>query len=148
MDMVFPGLRAMENIHPVVVHFPIVLLPLALLFQILAVGRGNDRQRIALWFLWLGTLGALAAATTGLLAEAEVEHPEAAHEVMELHKTLMLTTTGLGALLSMLAPVQWRAAALSGEHKQHWLFCSGKEPTRSRYQGEAFGGECAVDGTD
>ena len=105
MDLVFPGLRAMENFHPVVVHFPIVLLPLALLFQVLALRRGNDWQRVALLFLWLGTLGALAAATTGLLAEAGVEHQEAAHEVMELHKTLMLTTTGLGALLSMLALV-------------------------------------------
>ncbi len=102
MDMVFPGLRAMENIHPVVVHFPIVLLPLALLFQVWALGRGNSGQRVALWFLWLA---ALAAATTGLLAEAGVEHSGAAHEVMEMHKTLMLTTTGLGALLSMLALV-------------------------------------------
>ncbi len=65
MDLVFPGLRAMENIHPVVVHFPIVLLPLALLFQVLALRWGNNGQRIALWLLWLGTLGALAAATTG-----------------------------------------------------------------------------------
>ncbi len=82
MDIVFPGLRAMENIHPVVVHFPIVLLPLALLFQVLALRRGNNGQRIALWLLWLGTLGALAAATTGLLAEAGVEHSGAAHGVM------------------------------------------------------------------
>lgn len=104
METLFPGLRAMENLHPVFVHAPVVLLPLALVFQALAVAwRREEWQRIALCFLYLGTLGALAAAGTGLLAEETVEHPEAAHEVIELHETLMLTTTGLAVLLSVVA---------------------------------------------
>lgn len=104
MDALFPGLRAMENLHPVFVHAPVVLLPFALAFQALAVWRRReDWQRVALWLLYLGTLGALAAAATGLLAEETVEHPEAAHEVIGLHKTLMLTTTGLAAALSAVA---------------------------------------------
>jgi uncharacterized membrane protein len=39
MDLPFPGLKAMENIHPVFVHFPVVLLPLALVVQALTVWR-------------------------------------------------------------------------------------------------------------
>lgn len=104
METLFPGLRAMQNLHPVFVHLPLVLLPLALLFQALAVWKQReDWQRLALWLLWLGTLGALAAAGTGLLAEETIEVPDPAIEVIEWHETLMLVTTGLAAALSVLA---------------------------------------------
>lgn len=106
METLFPGLRAMENIHPVFVHFPVVLLPLALVVQALAVWRRRDDcQRAALWLLWLGALGALAAAGTGLLAEEKVFVPEPGWEVIELHETLMLISTGLAVALSVLAVV-------------------------------------------
>lgn len=50
MDLPFPGLKAMENIHPVFVHFPVVLLPLALVVQALTVWRRwADWQRAAHW---------------------------------------------------------------------------------------------------
>ena len=102
----FPGLRAMDNLHPMFVHYPLVLLPLALVFQTWAVlGRREDAGRVARWLLWIGAVGALAAAGTGLLAEGSVEHPEAAHEVIELHETLMLTTAGLAAGLAVLAAI-------------------------------------------
>lgn len=97
----FPGLKAMENFHPVFVHFPLVLLPLALVFQAVAVWREReDWQKLALLLLWLGTLGALAAATTGLLAEEEVTVPEAGWEVIALHEILMLVSAGLAVVLS------------------------------------------------
>lgn len=110
MELIFPGLRAMENLHPVFAHFPIGLLPAALLVQALAVARRREEwQRAALWLLWLGTLGALAAAVTGLLAAGKVEVPDPAIEVVELHETLMLTTTGLALVLSVVALVAvWR----------------------------------------
>lgn len=106
MEALFPGLSAMENIHPVLVHFPLALLPLALVFQALAVWRRQDEwQRLALWLLWIGTLGALAAAGTGLLAEDSVTVPQPGWEVIELHEGLMLTTTGIAVALSILALV-------------------------------------------
>lgn len=116
MEMVFPGLRAMENLHPVFVHFPIGLLPAALVVQALAVAcRREDWQRVALWLLWLGTLGALAAAGTGLLAAGKVEVPDAAIDVVELHETLMLTTAGLAVALSLVALVAvWRQRLTRG----------------------------------
>lgn len=97
----FPGLRAMENFHPVFVHAPLTLLPLALVFQALAVWRGReDWQKLALWFLCLGALGALAAAGTGLLAEEEVTVPQPGWETIERHELLMLITTGLAVVLA------------------------------------------------
>ncbi len=50
MDLLFPGLKAMENVHLVFVHFPVVLLPLVLVVQALTVWRRRDDwQRAALW---------------------------------------------------------------------------------------------------
>lgn len=104
MDAIFPGLRAMENIHPVFVHFPLVLLPLALVFQALAAWRGRDDwQQTALWLLYLGTAGAILAVLTGRQAEEHVFVPEPAWEVIELHENLMYVTTGLAVALSAAA---------------------------------------------
>lgn len=113
METVFPGIRAMENLHPVFVHFPIGLLLGALVVQVLAVvpklrDRREEWQRVALWLLWLGTLGALAAAGTGLLAAENVQVPDPAIAVVELHQYLMLTVTGLAVALSLLALVRRR----------------------------------------
>jgi len=106
MGELFPGLNAMQNNHPMFVHYPLVLLPLALVFQAWAhVSRREDVERVARWLLYVGAVGALAAAGTGLLAEESVEHPEAAHEVIELHETLMLTGAGLTTALAVLAAI-------------------------------------------
>lgn len=91
----------MENLHPVFVHAPLTLLPLALVFQALAVWRGReDWQKLALWFLCLGALGAIAAAGSGLWAEEHVTVPEAGWETIEQHEQLMLVTAGLAVVLA------------------------------------------------
>ncbi len=106
MGELFPGFNAMQNNHPMFVHYPLVVLPLALVFQAWgALSRREDLVRVARWLLYVGAVAALAAAGTGLLAEESVEHPEAAHEVIELHETLMLTTAGLAAGLAVLAAI-------------------------------------------
>ncbi|MBI4466487.1 MAG: DUF2231 domain-containing protein [Acidobacteria bacterium] len=112
METLFPGLSAMENLHPLFVHFPLVLLPLALVFQVLALARQREEfGRVAVWLLWLGTLGAIAAAGTGMLAEEEVEVPEAAFEVIERHEILGKVAAGLAIVLSGIALFGRRVAA-------------------------------------
>ncbi len=106
MEWLFPGLRAMENLHPVFVHAPLALLPLALVFQVVALWRKTGEwQRLAFSLLWLGTLGAIAAAASGLQAEEEVTVPTAAFDVIALHETLMLISAGLAVALSLFALV-------------------------------------------
>jgi uncharacterized membrane protein len=111
MEPLFPGLSAMENLHPVFVHAPLALLPLALVAQALVFvpalgGRAGSLQRAALALLWLGTLGALAAAGSGLLAGETIElagpAADAAEEIIELHEELMLWATGMAGSLSVL----------------------------------------------
>ncbi|HSC77378.1 MAG TPA: DUF2231 domain-containing protein [Candidatus Acidoferrales bacterium] len=106
MGELFPGLNAMQNNHPMFVHYPLVLLPLALVFQAWGyMSRREDVERMARWLLYIGAVAALAAAGTGLLAEETVEHAGAAHEVLELHESLMLTTAGLATGLAVLAAI-------------------------------------------
>jgi uncharacterized membrane protein len=104
MNFVLPGLRGMLNPHPLFVHFPIALWLAALLFEAIGVWKSNEEwHRNAIRLLYLGTLAALFAALTGLLAEEAVPEVGPAHDVMELHETLMLITTSLAAGLCLLA---------------------------------------------
>ncbi len=101
MDSLLPGLRAMPNIHPLLVHFPIAFLWGALLVEALAVWRRRDDwHRAAVVLLYLGAAGAIAAATSGWFAEETVEHTEASHEVLELHETIMLWMTSITVVLA------------------------------------------------
>ncbi|MFQ5817548.1 MAG: DUF2231 domain-containing protein [Terriglobia bacterium] len=109
MDSLFPGLQAMPNIHPVLVHFPIAFLLGALGVEALAVWRRREEwHRAAVVLLYLGAVGAVAAATSGWLAAETVEHNDAAHEVMDLHETIMLWTTSLAVGLAVIAFVGGR----------------------------------------
>ncbi len=93
MDSILPGLKAMLNWHPLFVHFPIALWTGALIFEAIAVLRSSeDWHKTAARLLYLGTLCGLAAAGTGLLAEESVPEAGPAHEVMEIHETLMYIT--------------------------------------------------------
>lgn len=119
MDWLLPGLRAMPNIHPLLVHFPIAFLLGALVLQALGVLSGReDWQRTARVLLYLGAIGAVAAATSGWFAEETVEHSEASHEVLELHQTLMLITTSLAVVLAVVA---WFGKRINGRQLQVFL---------------------------
>ena len=65
----------MNNIHPMVVHFPIALLLSAWLLDVLALITKRPRlHQFALCHLMLGVLGAGAAVLTGLQAEEMAKH--------------------------------------------------------------------------
>ncbi len=95
----------MLNIHPLFVHFPLALLPAAVLLDILGARWGKESLRSGGWWCRvLGTAGAIGAAITGLLAGRSVPHPEAVHSIMETHETLGLSTLGI-----FLALLIWRS---------------------------------------
>jgi len=103
MDAILPGLSKMLNYHPVFVHFPIAFWLGALLFELLAMARAREEfHSTAVWLLYLGTLAAVPAAGTGLLAE-EAAAEGAAHEIADAHKLFMMGSTSLAVGLCMLA---------------------------------------------
>ena len=100
-----PGLKAILNIHPLFVHFPIGLWIGALIFEIIAVVRkSDDWHRTAARLLYLGTIAAAIAILTGLYAEKSVP-PGPAMTVVGIHETLMMITSSLALALSLFALV-------------------------------------------
>ncbi len=98
-----PGLKAVLNIHPMLVHFPIALWLAALLFEAWAVIRNSeDWHRTAARLLYLGTFAGILTVLSGLAAEKSVPAGQAMI-VVGIHKTLMILTTSLALGLSLFA---------------------------------------------
>lgn len=98
-----PGLKAVLNIHPMLVHFPIALWLAALLFEAWAVIRNSeDWHRTAARLLYLGTVAGILTVLSGLAAEKSVPAGQAMI-VVGIHKTLMILTTSLALGLSLFA---------------------------------------------
>lgn len=100
-----PGVDALQNIHPLIVHFPIALLLAATLVYFIAwVARREEWSRAALWMLALGTLGALVAVRTGLsAAEGVMLAPSVREHILVHHKHYMLAVMVLSVVLTMWA---------------------------------------------
>jgi len=98
-----PGLKAVLNVHPMFVHFPIALWLAALLFEALAVALGSDEwHRTAARILYLGTIAGIVTIFTGLAAEKSIP-PGPAMIVVGIHETLMMITTSVAIGLSFFA---------------------------------------------
>lgn len=97
-----PGVQHLQNIHPLVVHFPIGLLMSGALFYFLALFlRKEGFATTAFSLLVLGALSACVAAGTGLYAEDGVMVSVSVREhLLEHHEQLMLITTGLSIILT------------------------------------------------
>jgi uncharacterized membrane protein len=108
-----PGFKAVLNVHPLFVHFPIGLWIGALIFEIIAVLRkSDDWHRTAARLLYVGTLAAGIAILTGLYAQKSVP-PGPAMTVVGIHETLMMITTSIALALSLFALV-FRKAFTAG----------------------------------
>jgi uncharacterized membrane protein len=98
-----PGAQHLQNLHPLVVHFPVAFLTGAAFLYLLAWASGRDSIAwTALWLLVLGTVAAAAAVATGLYAEPGVMiAPSVRAHLLVPHKRCMLGTLGVGAVLSL-----------------------------------------------
>ena len=110
----------LPNLHPALVHFPIVLLGVALLSDVLAfLFPTRDWLRKAALFLYV--LGALAAGATfwsGRQAADSFDLPPAAQSVLSQHENLALYTLwffGIYAALRLFLP------ATGGLGNRRWL---------------------------
>lgn len=99
----FPGLSEMENIHPLLVHFPIAFLSAFVVIEFLGlVFRKQELRMVASWMLYLGTLGAMAAVAAGLWASETVSHGGGEiHSMMDKHRNYGLNVLALAIVLSV-----------------------------------------------
>ena len=105
LETFLPGVQHLQNIHPIVVHFPIAFLMGAALFYVLAWVLNRDKLAFTgFMLLILGTLSAAAAVGTGLYAEEGVMVSLSVREhLLETHEKLMLATLGISIVLTIWA---------------------------------------------
>jgi uncharacterized membrane protein len=117
----YPGAQHLQNIHPLIVHFPIALLLAAALVYWLAFIVGRESwQWSGLWMLALGAIGAAAAVASGLYAASGVMlAPSVKTALLIAHKRIMIAVSILSAALTLWAiaarpmPMRGRAAFLA-----------------------------------
>jgi len=99
--MLLPGAQHLQNIHPLIVHFPIAfLLGAALLYLLAWLAKRESWAWTGLWLLALGTVGAAAAVASGLHgAEGVMVAPSVREHLLVNHERIMLAVLGLSALL-------------------------------------------------
>ena len=97
----------MPNGHPLIVHFPIALLSLALLFEVLArFVRPEEFTRLGWWLQVTGTAGLALAVTSGLFVKDTVAIPPLARPFFESHQEMAFASSGIFAILLL-----WRIAS-------------------------------------
>jgi uncharacterized membrane protein len=103
----FHGAQTLQNIHPLVVHFPIAFLSVSALFYLFAwILRRESLATTGLWLLGLGALGSIAAVYTGLRAsEGVMVAPSVRQHILVFHERLMLIVLGFSLVLALWAIV-------------------------------------------
>lgn len=119
-----PGLAGIDNIHPLLVHFPIAFL--LAFFALDLTGnllKKNHWREVASYFLYFGTVGALFTVIAGFIAAYSVTHSEIVHHIMLRHQYFGLSVLTLAVVLSI-----WRlksGATLAGGGNSFFLLLSG-----------------------
>ena len=95
--------QIVPNFHPIAVHFPIALTVIAFVLSFAAYVRRNHPVSLQLaaaghFTLWLAAIGAAVAVLFGLLAYNSVNHDDAGHAAMLLHRSWAIPTA-IGLIL-------------------------------------------------
>ncbi|MHB8384440.1 MAG: DUF2231 domain-containing protein [Candidatus Binataceae bacterium] len=122
LERIFPGASHLQNIHPIVVHFPIAFLcGAALLYFLAAVFGAESLEWAAFWSLILGTAGAAVSIATGLEAGEGVMVAESVRTaLLDHHRNLMIATGVIAAALTA-----WALAARPMPSRFRWAFLAG-----------------------
>ena len=119
LEPLLPGVQHLQNVHPLVVHFPIAFLMGAALFYFLAlIFRKDTLATTAFLLLVFGAFSACVAVGSGLYAEDGVMVSLSVREhLLEHHEQLMLATTGLSIALTI-----WAVIARPFPRKKRGIF--------------------------
>ena len=102
------GARHLQNIHPLVIHFPVAFLIGASLFYLAAwVFKKDDWAKTGYWVLLLGALSLALSVGTGLYAEQGVMVALGVRQKLLLpHKQFMIATSVLCFAVTLWAIVR------------------------------------------
>lgn len=96
-----PGIASMDNIHPVLVHFPIAFLSAFFVLDLVGtLAKKQHWRNIASCLLYFGTVAAAFTVTAGFIAAGSVVHGEEVHAIMERHEHFGVSVLSLATLLS------------------------------------------------
>jgi len=97
-----PGISALPNIHPLIVHFPIAFFVAFFFADLLGGLLANLAWRkFATTALYLGTISALLTVAAGMQAAYSVPHDDITHAIMLRHQGFGISVTVLAVLLSL-----------------------------------------------
>jgi len=97
-----PGIVSLNNIHPLLVHFPITLLLLFFITDLIGtLFKKYEWREYASRLLYLGTGFALLTVLAGLSAADSVPHLDDVHDIMERHEAFGFWILGIASLLSV-----------------------------------------------
>ena len=89
----------MPNLHPIFVHFPIAILALSVVFDLLSILlKKMDLERAGWWALLAGTVFLVAAIVTGLLAKGSI----ASKTVLPTNHQAFYLAVSIAAVMVML----------------------------------------------
>lgn len=91
-----PGLSQMLNMHPLFVHFPIALTITALLFEVVRLFRPGERwAQLATILIYIAAVSSVATVVSGYRAADILGHDAPGHDLVHVHRDIMLSFTGL-----------------------------------------------------
>lgn len=96
-----PGIAALDNIHPMLVHFPIAFLSCFVILDLVAsIAKKPHWREFAGGLLYLGTAMAVFTVIAGFVAANSVTHGENVHIIMERHEAYGVAILCLASVLS------------------------------------------------
>jgi uncharacterized membrane protein len=119
-----PALAGINNIHPVLVHFPIAFLSVFFLVDVVAcIAKKPQWRNVASHLLYFGAIGAVFTVIAGFVAAYSVEHNDVVHAIMERHEHFGVSVLVLAVTLSL-----WRlknGGVITGGANIFFLILSG-----------------------
>ncbi|MGZ5045187.1 MAG: DUF2231 domain-containing protein [Methylobacter sp.] len=124
LSILLPGISNMDNIHPMLVHFPLAFLSTFFVLDVVGtLAKKHHWRNVASWLLYFGTIGAAFTVMAGFIAANTVVHGEEVHAIMELHEHFGISVLSLAVLLSA-----WRlksSGVIQGGANSFFLILAG-----------------------